>query len=554
MFRPAPWLALHRSLGLEPPPAFDDRPLAGHLALHAAHRPEAVAIQFHDRGIGYGELFTQGLRLATALRALGVAKGDVVGLHLPNVPQYLVAVTALSRLGAVGTGVSPLLAPGEIAFQLKDAGVKVLLTLDALAAAVLPRITDMPACLHTVIATGAGESLGLPCGPAPELPGLRTMRYPDLVGAAKADCPQTPVTGDDTFMIQYTGGTTGRPKGAMLSIRNLMYNPQQTEAYAGWSGGYDEVLMSAFPLFHIAGLSVHVAALRYGCRTLLIPDPRDMDFICRQLQRFPPTRIAAVPTLYQMLVNTPAFREVDFSRLKIALSGAAPLPLEDRRRIEAIIGANRLSDVFGMTETGPVHVCNPPMRCKPTAVGIPVAATDTRIVDLETGTREMPFNEPGEIIASGPQVMKGYLNLPGESARALRVLDGRTWMFTGDVGYMDEEGYVHVCDRAKDMLIVGGYKVFSVEIEDKLKALDCIAQSAVIGTPDTARPGNDVVNLYVELTPGARTRDEEAVRAEILAFCRENMAPYKVPKHLILIEQIPVTAVGKIDKKALRVT
>ena len=143
MFRPAPWLALHRSLGLEPPPAFDDRPLAGHLALHAAHRPEAVAIQFHDRGIGYGELFTQGLRLATALRALGVAKGDVVGLHLPNVPQYLVAVTALSRLGAVGTGVSPLLAPGEIAFQLKDAGVKVLLTLDALAAAVLPRITDI---------------------------------------------------------------------------------------------------------------------------------------------------------------------------------------------------------------------------------------------------------------------------------------------------------------------------------------------------------------------------------------------------------------------------
>jgi long-chain acyl-CoA synthetase len=164
----------------------------------------------------------------------------------------------------------------------------------------------------------------------------------------------------------------------------------------------------------------------------------------------------------------------------------------------------------------------------------------------------MPFNEPGEIIASGPQVMKGYLNLPGESARALRVLDGRTWMFTGDVGYMDEEGYVHVCDRAKDMLIVGGYKVFSVEIEDKLKALDCIAQSAVIGTPDTARPGNDIVNLYVELTPEARARDEEAVRAEILAFCRENMAPYKVPKHLILIEQIPVTAVGKIDKKALR--
>ena len=279
-----------------------------------------------------------------------------------------------------------------------------------------------------------------------------------------------------------------------------------------------------------------------------------MDHICRQLQRFPPTRIAAVPTLYQMLVNTPAFGAVDFSRLKIALSGAAPLPAADRARIEAVIGHGKLSDVFGMTETGPVHVCNPPTRCKPAAVGIPVAGADTRIVDLETGTREMPFNEPGEIITSGPQLMQGYLNLPEESARALRVLDGRTWMFTGDVGYMDEEGYVYVCDRAKDMLIVGGYKVFSVEIEDKLKALGGVAQSAVIGTPDAGRPGNDVVNLYVELTPAARARDEDAMRAEILAFCRENLAPYKVPKRIVFVEQIPVTAVGKIDKKRLRAT
>ncbi len=554
MFRPAPWLPLHRALGLDPPPAFDDRPLAEHLARHAAEKPEAVAIQFHDRAIGYGELFAQGLRLATALRALGVAKGDVVGLHLPNVPQYLVALAALSRLGAVGTGISPLLAPGELAFQLQDAGVKVLLTLDALAAAVLPRLQEMPSSLHTVIVTGAGESLGLPCGTVPDLSGLRAMRLPDLIGAAKPDCPQTPIAGDDTFMIQYTGGTTGRPKGAMLSVRNIMYNPQQTEAYARWSDGGEEVLMSAFPMFHMAGLSIHVAALRYGCRILLVPDPRDTDFICRQMQRFPPTRIAAVPTLYQMLVNTPAFGAVDFSRLKLALSGAAPLPAVDRARIEAVIGHGKLSDVFGMTETGPVHVCNPPTRCKPAAVGIPVAGADTRIVDLETGTREMPFNEPGEIITSGPQLMQGYLNLPEESARALRVLDGRTWMFTGDVGYMDEEGYVYVCDRAKDMLIVGGYKVFSVEIEDKLKALDGVAQSAVIGTPDAGRPGNDVVNLYVELTPAARARGEDAMRAEILAFCRENMAPYKVPKRIVFVEQIPVTAVGKIDKKQLRAT
>jgi long-chain acyl-CoA synthetase len=164
----------------------------------------------------------------------------------------------------------------------------------------------------------------------------------------------------------------------------------------------------------------------------------------------------------------------------------------------------------------------------------------------------MPVGEAGEIITSGPQVMKGYLNLPGESAKAMRPWRGKTWMYTGDVGYMDEEGYIYLCDRAKDMLIVGGFKVFSVELEDKLQALDCIASSAVIGTVDEKRPGNDIVNLFVELTPAARARDPEEVKAEILAYCRDNMAPYKIPKVIVILDRMPLTAVGKLDKKALR--
>jgi long-chain acyl-CoA synthetase len=552
IFRPAPWLALHKSLGLDPPPPFDDRPLALHVQLQAQSQPDAVALQFHDLGITYRELDDLAGRLANAFKAQGVGKGDVIGLHLPNVPQYMVALVALSRIGAIGSGVSPLMAPSEIAFQIRDANIGALLTLDTLAAGVIGRIGDMPGCLKTVIVTGGADHLGKPCGEAPAIAGAATVRYLDLLAASPAACPQEPARGDDTFMIQYTGGTTGRPKGAMLSVRNLMYNPLQSAAYAPWAGT-GEVLMSAFPMFHAAGLAVHAACMRFGGRALLIPDPRDVALICRQMQRYAPTRIAAVPTLYQMLVDTPAFRDVDFSRLKIAISGAAPLPAADRRRIEEIIGSDKLSDAFGMTESGPVHVANPPMRCKPAAVGIPVAAADTRIVDLETGTREMPFGEPGEIITSGPQVMKGYLNLPAESARALRELDGRTWLFTGDVGTMDEEGYITICDRAKDMLIVGGYKVFSVEVEDKLKSLACIAQSAVIGSADTRRPGNDIVNLYVELTPQAKARDPEAVRTEIIAFCRENMAAFKVPKNVVLIEQMPLTPVGKLDKKVLRV-
>ena len=551
IFRPAPWLPLHQSLGADPPPPFDDRPLAEHARLQARSRPDAVALQFHDLGITYRQLDEFAGKLANAFKANGIGKGDVIGIHLPNVPQYMVALVALSRIGAIGSGVSPLMTPSEIAFQVRDANIKALVTLDVLAAGVVSKLGEIPACLKLVIVTGGADHLGKPCGEPAAIAGVKTVRYLDLLAAAAAECPQEPVGGDDTFMIQYTGGTTGPPKGAMLSVRNLMYNPLQSAAYAPWVAA-TEVLMSPFPMFHAAGLAVHAASVRFGARALLIPDPRDVTLICRQLQRFAPTRIAAVPTIYQMLVNTPAFRDVDFSGLKIALSGAAPLPAEDRRRIEEIIGPNKLADVFGMTESGPVHVCNPPMRSKPATVGIPVAGADTRIVDLETGTREMPFGEPGEIITSGPHVMKGYLNLPAESARALRQLDGRTWLYTGDVGMMDEQGYITLCDRAKDMLIVGGYKVFSIEVEDKLKTLACIAQSAVIGAPDTRRPGNDIVNLYVELTPAAKAGDPEAARAQITAFCRENMAAYKVPKNVIFIEQMPLTPVGKLDKKELR--
>ena len=551
MFRPAPWLALHQSLGLEPPPPFDDRTLAEHVSLHAIHQPQASALQFHDRAISYHELDELASRFANALKAAGIGKGDVVGIHLPNIPQYLVAVVALSRLGAIGSGVSPLMTPGEITFQVQDANIKVLLSLDVLASGVLARMDPPPPCLQAIIVTGAADHLGKPCGDAPAIAGVRTARYLDLLASAAPDCAQTPVAWNDIFMIQYTGGTTGRPKGAMLSVRNLMHNPAQMAAYAPW-GGSREVLFSAFPMFHAAGLAIHAAALRFGCLCLLIPDPRDIAFMCAQMKRFPPTRIAAVPTLYQMLVDTPAFSEIEFSQLRIAITGAAPLPAADRKRIETIIGRHKLSDVFGMTESGPVHVCNPPMRSKSTAVGIPVAGADTRVVDLETGTRELPFGEAGEIITSGPHVMPGYLNLPQESAHALREIDGRTWMFTGDVGFMDEEGYITVCDRAKDMLIVGGYKVFSVEVEDKLKALDCVAQSAVIGTPDSKRPGSDIVNLYVEPSAAAKLREPEHVRQEIIDFCRANMAAYKVPKQVVLIDSIPLTAVGKIDKKALR--
>jgi len=547
---PAPWLKIHRELGVETV-SFDDRDLGRCVADHARRNGAAPALRFMQRNISYAELDEQGDRFANVLAGLGVARGDVVGLHLPNLPQYAIALVAIARVGCAGCGVSPLLAPAEMQHQIADAGISVVVSLPELIAPALAGMGDIPRCLRAVITTTPGDCLGEAAAPVPALPGVDARGWQPEMAAAAARFEPAPCHWNDTFMIQYTGGTTGRPKGAMLSVRNLMSNPQITAAYMPWAE-QGEVMATAFPAFHVAGLCNIVGGLSLGAHVLLIPDPRDIEHFCQQMIACPPTRMAAVPTLYQMLVNHPTSREIDFSRLRTALTGAAPLTGEDRQRIEALIGRGKLCDVFGMTETSPVHVMNPAGRIKPDAVGIPLPGMDTRVVDLETGTREMPTGEAGEIVTSGPQVMQGYLNLPEESARALRQWRGKTWMYTGDVGFMDEEGYIHLCDRAKDMLIVGGYKVFSVEVEDKLAGLDCVAQSAVVGQPDPARSGSDVVHLFVVLSATARERDPASLREEITSFCRATMSPYKIPRVIEFVDQLPLTVVGKIDKKALR--
>ena len=545
-----PWQKVYDELGIVTP-EFDDRPLGAYVEQHASKCPDAIALQYVDRGISYAELNQDANRLANALQAMNIDSSAIIGLHMPNLPNYAVALVAISKLGCAASGVSPLLAPGEWAYQIRDANISVLLSFDALAD-VLGRSADsMPSCLTQIIQVSADDYLGRPARARAKLAGRSTQDYPELLAQFPPEFAQREVHWSDRFMVQYTGGTTGRPKGAELSVRNLMYNVLQGQVYDPWSD-QSEVLASAFPYFHVAGLYMILTGLRAGALNMVIPNPRDVEAFCKQMIAFPPTRIAAVPTLYMMLVNCPLSAEIDFSSLKSAITGAAPLPMEDRGKIEKLLGKGRPSDVFGMTETGPLHVVNPPQRLNPGSVGIPVPGADTRIVDLETGTEEMPPGEAGEIITSGPQVMLGYLNMPEESADALRHWRNKTWMYTGDVGYMDEEGYITLCDRAKDMLIVGGFKVFSVEVEDKLKSLDFVVEAAIIGTADEARPGNDIVNLYVELSPEGRTRDEDSLREQIIGYCREEMAPYKIPKLIHFIDQVPLTAVGKIDKKALR--
>ena len=548
--KPGPWLKIHEELGVEPPEA-DHRPIGIYVEHYARTLADHIALRYFEREISYRELNELSNRLANALASLGVGRGDVVGLHLPNIPQYGIALVALSKLGAVACGVSPLLAPREVANQIEDAGIKVLMSLDSLAKSSLETLDSLPPCVTAVVVTGADDLWQPSDSEIPTLGSVTCKTYLELTADASPEFDQIDLPPDHICLLQYTGGTTGKPKGAMLTLGGIMYNIVIAHLFRPWEVGA-ETAFNALPPTHIGGGGTFIWAFRYGARMVLIPDARDIEFYCRQMMECPPTRLSGVPTLYQMIADHPLSAEIDFSHLNCAMCGAAPITGEDRKRIETMLGGTVISDGYGMTEGGPTVVVNPPQRCKPEAVGIPIPAVDVRIVDVETGLEEMPYGEAGEIIISSPSLMKGYLDRPDETANSLRQWHGRTWMHSGDVGTMDEQGYVYLKDRAKDMIIVSGFKVFSVEVEDKLSALEFIACSALIGSPDTNRPGSEVVNLYVELTQQARQLDHDKIRADIVAFCRTEMAAYKVPKVIHILDAIPLTPVGKIDKKALR--
>lgn len=545
-----PWDFIYQELGVENPP-FDEKPLSAYVEEHAQNIPDFPALKYFNKEISYQELNSQANQLANVLVAMGVGKDDVVGFHMPNIPQYVLGFLAVAKIGCAGSGVSPLLAPAELAYQIEDAGISVMISLDTLANSSLMAMEGRPECLKCVLVTSAADFLAPANLTLPNMGGVQVESFLPMLNSASNEFEQAQVHWNDTYLIQYTGGTTGKPKGAMLSVRNIVRCPATQYVFAPMEAGKDSFL-TPFPMFHIAGTGAVISGLRYGGCGILVPDPRDLDYICEQMLANPPVYFGAVPTLLQMLLQEEKFHQVDFSNLKMAVTGAAPLTAADRKKVEELIGKNMLCDAFGMTETSPVYVVNPPQRLKPTALGIPVPGADVKIVDVETGTKEMPTGESGEIITSGPHVMKGYLNLPEESAKALREFDGKTWMYTGDVGFIDDEGYVSISDRAKDMLIVGGYKVFSVELEDKLNDLDFVSNTAVVGAADSARPGNDIVNLFVELAADAKDRDHEELKSELIAFCRKTMSPYKVPKVIHIIDAIPLTPVGKIDKKLLR--
>jgi acyl-CoA synthetase (AMP-forming)/AMP-acid ligase II len=516
--------------------------------------PDRFAFHYMGMSMTFGELLEQSGRFAKGLNEKGLGNGDVVAIHLPNIPQYLIAIVGSLRAGCAISGLAPLLMPDEIAYQLNDCGAKALVTLNVLFDAKFASVAEQAHGVKLVLVAGATDYLPnvtkYPSGKP--LTGKEVFSFMDFCEHYPDEPPEVSYTRDDICYLQYTGGTTGPPKGAILTHGSMVANISQFDHWMKMERG-KEIWLTCFPLFHMAGLYISSCALAWTATQVLIPDPRNLDHVIKEYQQYKPTLIANVPSLYIMLLGRDEFKKQDFSQVGCCLSGASPFPVNAIRDLEGVVGEGKMTEVWGMTETSPLITVNPARgKKKIGSVGLPLPNTRFRVVNLSDGETEVPLGQEGELICSGPQVMRGYLNRPEETKNALREHDGSFWMHTGDVGRMDEDGYVYVVDRLKDMIIVGGYKVFSSEVEDKLYQHPAIGICALIGLPNPERPDSEIVKLIIQKSEAYKDKPNEDVEAELITYAKEKLAPYKVPKVIEFVDGIPLTSVGKVDKKAMR--
>ncbi len=527
--------------------------------------PKKTALAFMGVEISFSTLDQYANRFSHMLLSNGFQKGDVVGISLPNIPEYVIAVLGTLKAGCVVSGVSPLLSVDETAFQLKNSDARGLVTLDALFEKHLPRIhSALPELKLVAVASVGGflpapkrflgKLLGkIPKGEITPLEGKTILKFHDILHSKQFSParPQVEISPDDTAYLQYTGGTTGTPKGAVMTHRNALADMAIVSAWLHLKKGR-ETALSAFPLFHIAGLFTSSIFLSYGITQILIPNPRDTDRICADMKKYKPFFTANVPSLYHLLMENPKFKRLDHSTLKVCVTAAAAYPEDSQKKLEQIIGRGKLIEAYGMTETSPLTAMNPVMGQKKLGcIGLPLPNTDIRLVDPVTQS-PVAQGEPGEICIKGPQVMKGYYKLPRET---LQVMDTEGYLHTGDVAVQDADGYLRIVDRTKDMINVSGFKVFSKKIEDILTGHPAIAQIAFIGVPDPKKPGSEIVKAYLTLDEDYEFHgSEDELKSSIMAFAKEKLATYEVPREIEIRKELPLTSVGKLDKKKLRIS
>ena len=534
---------------------FVERTLPESLERAAANHGDATALFFLNRRMTYRELKDQVDRLATALARLGVVKGTRVAVQLPNLPQTVIAYYAALAAGAEVVMTNPLYVAREIEHQWFDSNCEVAILADFIWEQRVKPIRDQLPVKHYIVAS-IPEYLGFPLNLLAPLK-LKKMKPPSwakvrpepgvhlfkqLVESTPPDPPKVSVGIDDIAVLQYTGGTTGVSKGAVLTHRNLSVNAQSVVAWLHLTEQADEVVLAALPFFHVFGMTISMNFPVYAaCAMVLLPNPRDIPAIVKAVTKRRVTLFMGVPAMFAALNNYPGIDKVDISCVKSCFSGSAPLPVDVLQKFEQLTGS-RIVEGFGLTETSPVTHANP-MRTvrKVGSIGVPFIETDSKIVDLDTGTRDLLPGEDGELVIKGPQVMQQYWNNPRETANVLR--DG--WLFTGDIARMDEEGYFYIVGRKKDMVIVSGYNVYPDEVDGVLVAHPAVLEAATIGVPDEKR--GESVKSFVVLRPGMTATAEE-----ITAYCRENLAAYKVPRAIEFRSELPKSPILKILRRELR--
>jgi long-chain acyl-CoA synthetase len=520
-------------------------PIQNFVHLAAAQMPHKAAVDFYGSELTNVDVRNQILRMAKALVRLGIHKGDRVGIALPNCPQYIIAYYAILSAGGIVVNMNPLYTHDELKFMMENTDMKMLFTFDMVMATMYPLAKELGVPL--IVTKVTDYIKGLAVSTAKDLKLEEGWHHFSelLESSTDSRLPRIAFVPDDPALIQFTGGTTGLPKGALLSHKNVVAATLQAVLWGNATSVYapfkERRVMSVIPYFHVYA---NICCLNYGffntATQVQLPrfDMAEMMGTLARIERF--SFFPTVPTMITALVSHPDAAKIGLAE-KIALfnSGGAPMSLELIEKVKDM--GIFYGEGWGMSETASMGICNPILKPKAGAIGVPVMDNDIRFVDLENGIDDVKPGEPGEILIKGPTVMLGYWNNPEETKNQLT--DG--WLRTGDVGQMDEDGYITLVDRKKDIIIAGGFNIYPREVDEVLFRHPKIAEAVTVGIPDTYR--GETVKVFIVLKKG-----ETAAEQEIIDFCKERLAPYKVPKFVEFRESIPKSAVGKILRKILR--
>ena len=539
------WLQ-HYPAGMPARLSFPQVPLHRLLKQSAARFPNRAALVYYD-GEGerelsrmtYGELDEASDRFAAALAGLGVAKGDRVAYFMQNCPALVAGFYGILKAGAVIVPCNPMYREQELAHQLQDSGARAIVCGADLYPVVQDALRDT--ALERVIVTGAApEALGR----SAEVMSMEALVEAQSLPDGGFRSPETSPR-QDLALLCYTGGTTGTPKGAMLSHYNMVANTLQFRRWFDYEEG-NETFITALPLFHIGGIAGAMNVPLASGATIVLFRRFNAKGVLRAIQDYRATRFLGVPTMYLAVLNLPEVSNYDLSSLRPSRTSAAPLPAAVKEAFDKMVGHEVLIEGYGLTETSPLTHANPVQRAKGGSIGVPLPDTAARIVDADDGLEVLPVGEIGELILSGPQVMAGYWNKPEETAGVLQ--DG--WLYTGDLAHMDEDGYFHIVDRKKDVINAAGFKVWPREVEEALYNHPQVRGAAVTGVPDDYR--GETVKAVVVLKEDHGLGPDETARQEIIAHCRRELAAYKVPRVVELRDQLPVSAAGKVLRRLIK--